>query len=119
LLLPNPEPGSNDDGRLTVSKIFDLDLDASMVVLSACQSGMSRIRAGDEMMGLPRAFIYAGVPSVVASLWNVNDRATAVLMERFYKNLKEMGKAEALQKAQISLIAYLYTEILFSGRLFP
>lgn len=102
-LLLSPE--GNSDGRLTVSEIFDLELDeASMVTLSACQSGMSRIRAGDEMMGLPRAFIYAGAPTVVASLWNVNDRATAILMENFYKNLKDSEKAEALRKAQLSML---------------
>ncbi len=101
-LLLSPE--GSDNGRLTVNEIFDLDLDASLVTLSACQSGVSRIRAGDEMMGLPRAFIYAGAPSVVASLWNVNDEATAILMEGFYKNLRSTEKADALRKAQISMI---------------
>ena len=97
-------PQGENDGRLTVNEIFNIDLTASMVTLSACQSGMSRITAGDEMMGIPRAFIYAGVPTVVASLWNVNDEATAILMEQFYRNLKEYEKGEALQRAQIYMI---------------
>jgi len=97
-------PSDKEDGRLTVSEIFDLELGASLVTLSACQSGMSRIKAGDELMGLPRAFIYAGVPSVVATLWNVSDEATAILMDNFYRNLKVLDKAEALRAAQLELL---------------
>ncbi len=97
-------PSATEDGRLTVNEIFDLELDASLVTLSACQSGMSRIKAGDELMGLPRAFNYAGVPSVVATLWNVSDEATAILMDGFYRNLKVLDKAEALRKAQLKLL---------------
>jgi CHAT domain-containing protein/tetratricopeptide (TPR) repeat protein len=101
-LLLSPE--GNSDGRLTVSEIFDLDLSAFMVTLSACQSGMSRVMAGDEMMGLPRAFIYAGTPTVVASLWNVNDEATAILMKKFYGNLENFKKGDALREAQLFMI---------------
>lgn len=97
-------PSRYDDGRLTANEIFDLDLKSSLVTLSACQSGLSRIRAGDEMMGLPRAFIYAGSPSIVASLWNVNDEATAILMERFYRNLQNKEKDEALRDSQLFLM---------------
>ncbi len=97
-------PTASEDGRLTVNEIFDLELDASLVTLSACQSGMSRIKAGDELMGLPRAFNYAGVPSVVATLWNVSDDATAILMDDFYRNLKVSDKAEALRRAQLKLL---------------
>ena len=59
---------------------------------------------GDELVGLTRAFIYAGTPSVVASLWNVEDSSTAQLMSSFYKNLKTMTKIEALRQAQLQLI---------------
>jgi len=93
-----------DDGRLTVSEIFDLDLNAAMVILSACQSGMSKIKAGDEMTGLPRAFIYAGASTVIASLWNVNDRSTSVLMQKYYHNLKGIRKPDALRSAQLALL---------------
>nr|MBC8360555.1 CHAT domain-containing protein [Candidatus Desulfatibia profunda] len=65
---------------------------------------MSRIKAGDELMGFPRAFIYAGVPAVVATLWNVSDEATAILMDDFYRNLKVSDKAEALRSAQLKLL---------------
>ncbi len=55
-------------------------------------------------MGIPRAFIYAGAPSVVASLWNVNDEATAFLMKELYRNLKGLDKADALRTAQLELL---------------
>ena len=93
-----------DDGKLTVSEIFDLDLNAAMVTLSACQSGMSKIKAGDEMTGLPRAFIYAGASTVIASLWNVNDESTSILMEKYYNNLKDINKPDALRSAQLELL---------------
>ena len=62
-----------EDGRLEVREIFGMDLKASLVVLSACQTGLGKLSNGDELVGLTRAFIYAGTPSVVASLWNVED----------------------------------------------
>jgi len=96
--------GGKEDGRLTMSEIFDLDINAGLVTLSACSTGMSRIKSGDELIGFPRAFIYAGVPSITATLWNVNDEATAVLMTLFYKNLKTQSKAKALRMAQLDLL---------------
>lgn len=98
-------PAASDDGRLTASEIFDLELDVSLVTLSACQTGMSRISAGDEMIGLPRAFIYAGAPSVIASLWNVNDISTSMLMKGLYRSMKNgTDKAESLRSTQVALI---------------
>jgi len=93
-----------DDGRLTVKEIFEMDLNADLVVLSGCETGLGKLSRGDEMVGLTRAFIYAGTPSVVASLWKVEDSSTAALMGSFYKNLKTMSKAEALRQAQLELI---------------
>ena len=93
-----------EDGRLEVREIFGMDLKASLVVLSACETGLGKLSSGDELVGLTRAFIYAGTPSVVASLWNVEDSSTAQLMASFYKNLKTMSKAEALRQAQLNLI---------------
>ncbi len=93
-----------EDGRLEVREIFGMDLNASLVVLSACETGLGKLSSGDELVGLTRAFIYAGTPSVVASLWNVEDSSTAQLMASFYKNLKTMTKVEALRQAQLQLI---------------
>ena len=93
-----------EDGRLEVREIFGMDIKANLVVLSACETGLGKLSSGDELVGLTRAFIYAGTPSVVASLWNVEDSSTAQLMASSYKNLKTMTKVEALRQAQLQLI---------------
>ena len=93
-----------EDGRLEVREIFGMDLKASLIVLSACETGLGKLSTGDELVGLTRAFIYAGTPSVVASLWKVEDSSTAQLMASFYRNLKTMSKVEALRQAQLELI---------------
>jgi len=93
-----------EDGRLEVREIFGMDLKANLVVLSACETGLGKLSSGDELVGLTRAFIYAGTPSVVASLWSVDDSSTAQFMASFYKNLKTMSKVEALRQAQLNLI---------------
>ena len=97
-----------EDGRLEVHEIYGLDLTkaTNLVVLSACESQVGEVSAGDEVVGMTRAFLYAGTPSVIASLWKVDDQATTLLMERFYTHLKEgTGKAQALQQAQQELRA--------------
>jgi CHAT domain-containing protein len=90
-----------DDGRLKVGEIFSLDLKANMVVLSACETGLGKLSNGDELIGLTRAFIYAGTPSIVTTLWKVNDRASYELMREFYQHLKGSKKSEALRQAQL------------------
>ena len=100
--------GEGDDGRLQVHEIFGMDLrNASLVTLSACETALGTISTGDDMVGLSRAFIYAGTPSLIASLWEVDDESTGILMTRFYENWKNKGmnKSEALRQAQISLKA--------------
>ena len=102
-------PLSEEDGLLSAYEILNLKLNADLVVLSACQTGIGKEIKGEGMMGLMRAFMYAGTPSVVVSLWNVNDRSAADLMIRFYKNLwkpgsEKLNKAEALRKAQLEVI---------------
>ena len=94
----------NEDGRLEVKELFGMNLNASLVVLSGCETGLGKLSSGDELIGLSRAFIYAGTPSVVTSLWNVEDSSTAQLMASFYKNLKTMSKVEALRQAQLAMI---------------
>jgi len=91
-----------EDGRLKVAEIFSLNLKADMVVLSACETGLGKISSGDEIIGLTRAFIYAGTPSVVTTLWKVNDRSSYELMRGFYQHLKTSKKSEALRQAQLT-----------------
>lgn len=91
------------DGMLEVREVFGLDLhQASLVVLSACQTELGALSRGDDMVGLSRAFLYAGAPTVVASLWKVDDAATAALMSGFYAQLDHgLGPAAALRAAQV------------------
>ena len=93
---------AQDDGSLTVQDVYGLDLArADLVVLSACETQLGAQSRGDDLVGLNRAFIYAGTPSVIASLWSVNDPATALLMASFYGHLRAgRSKAAALQAAQ-------------------
>ena len=98
--------GGGEDGLLRIYEVFALDLHKSdLVVLSSCESGLGEIRSGDDMIGLSRAFLYAGTPSLIATLWNVDDKATALFMTIFYKNWREdgMSKAKALRMAQKEL----------------
>ncbi|MEC4812629.1 MAG: CHAT domain-containing protein, partial [Scytonema sp. PMC 1069.18] len=89
------------DGLLTAEEIFDLELKANLVVLSACDTGRGKI-TGDGVIGLSRSFISAGVPSVIVSLWSVDDGSTAFLMTEFYQNLQQkMDKATALRQAML------------------
>ncbi len=95
-------PDDEQDGRLEMFEIFDLHLDhCSLVLLSACESGLGGISGGEEIIGFNRAFIYAGAPRVFSSLWKVDDLATAVLVKRFYRNLRAgLSPAESMQSAQ-------------------
>jgi CHAT domain-containing protein len=89
------------DGDLSVAEIFHLNLKACRVILSTCQSGVSRLHPGDEMVGLLQAFFCAGVSGILASLWPVSDVSTVGLMERFYRGWTAgMSPALALQQAQ-------------------
>lgn len=93
------------DRILTTAEIFSMDIDASMVVLSACDTAYGRISGGDEIIGISRAFMYAGTPVVVASLWSVSDESTASLMKSFYKKLIQgVSESRALEEAQLSLM---------------
>jgi len=90
------------DGRQTALDCFDLELDCRLVTLSACESGRGFISAGDEQIGLARAFLYAGARAVVHSLWRIDDRTTQIMMERFYTELRSgRGPGAALRTAQL------------------
>ena len=100
------------DGILEAREVYSLDLSqTNLVVLSACETNISElddqqlvVSAGDELIGLTRAFFFAGTPSIVSSLWSVDDETTSILMKRFYQHLREgMSKAEALRQAQIEV----------------
>ena len=81
---------------------YALDVGASLVTLSACETGVSAVAPGDELMGLVRGFFYAGAPTLVLSLWTVDDEATAELMSDFYKQLLAGARpAAALRSAQL------------------
>ena len=104
------EPGGREDGRLEVHEILGLRLKAHLVVLSACDTALgsgyfAEVPAGDDIVGLTRAFLFAGSPSVVASLWAVNDRSTMGLMSGFYGQLAGSDKATALATAQRAAIS--------------
>lgn len=97
--------GRPRDGSLSLLDVYSLELEADLVVLSACRTALGPDIAGEGLISFTRGFMYAGVPSVVVSLWNVDDEATAVLMERFYTLLLEKGLAPgaALREAQLSV----------------
>ncbi|MGH6693276.1 MAG: CHAT domain-containing protein, partial [Gammaproteobacteria bacterium] len=97
--------GQPQDGFLRLHDIYNLKLDAALVVLSACQTALGKDIRGEGLIGLTRGFMYAGAPRVVASLWAVEDRATAELMKRFYEGMLTRGltPAAALRDAQLAL----------------
>jgi CHAT domain-containing protein/Flp pilus assembly protein TadD len=101
LLFP---PSEKDDGRLNVYEVFEMNINARLVTLSACETGLGNLSMGDEMTGLSRAFLYAGSSSVIVSLWPVADYPTALLMSNFYGYMKEYTLAEALTRAQRDVI---------------
>src|SRR5713101_815972 len=100
-------PGGGEDGRLEVREVFGLDLHAKLVVLSACETGLGKLSRGDEVVGLQRAFLYAGTPAVVTTLWKVDDKATYDLIRAFYTRLDAAGPVEALRQAQLETMRTL------------
>jgi CHAT domain-containing protein len=106
-----PAPGTlvRDRGVLTAEEIGSFDLRRTdLIVLSACDTGLGAIEAGQGVLGLQRAFAQAGARTLLTSLWSVDDAATSVLMENFYRNLwsRHMTKAEALRQAQIAILRH-------------
>ncbi len=90
---------------LQMSEIMRLKLNASLVTLSACSTGLGKLYDGEGIVGLTRAFFYAGADSVVVSLWNVNDFATGEFMKSFYQNLSRgMAKDAALRQAKLAML---------------
>jgi CHAT domain-containing protein/tetratricopeptide (TPR) repeat protein len=100
------ENGKTQDGFLRMHEIFNMQLPADVVVLSACQTALGKEVKGEGLIGLTRGFMYAGAQRVVASLWQVDDRATAELMTRFYRGMLQDGMrpAAALRAAQVEMM---------------
>ncbi|MCX5836510.1 MAG: CHAT domain-containing protein, partial [Deltaproteobacteria bacterium] len=115
-------PDSQDDGRLTALEILKLHFKGRAVVLSACKTALGMSSTGTEIVGFNRSFLYAGSPSVISTLWNVDDKATAQFMDHFYKYL-EAGKdmADALKMAKADMIRkgyppYYWAPFILTGR---
>jgi CHAT domain-containing protein len=95
----------DEDGFLQAYEVYNLRLNTDLVVLSACQTGLGKIFKGEGVVGLSRAFMYAGTRSIAVSLWPVVDQSTALLMENFYEHLHDgKDKDEALRQAQLHLL---------------
>ncbi|OFW11491.1 MAG: hypothetical protein A3H96_00885 [Acidobacteria bacterium RIFCSPLOWO2_02_FULL_67_36] len=95
---------AKEDGVLQAGEVMALELNADLVTLSACSTGLGKVLRGEGILGLVQAFLYAGSRSVTASLWNVNDAATATLMREFYSGLRrELPRDAALRGAKLRL----------------
>lgn len=95
-------PSGNDSGLLSAADLYALHLNADLVTLSACETGVGKAGGGDEIIGLTRGFLYAGARNIVTTLWNVDDKATAQLMEQFYRAVPGTPFSEALRQALIA-----------------
>jgi CHAT domain-containing protein len=105
----------SEDGFLRTDEVFNLRLGSPLVMLSACETGLGKEKRGEGVMGLTRAFMYAGAPTVGVSLWSVADRSTADLMADFYKRLlvatpgstspTGVSASSAMREAQLAMIA--------------
>ncbi len=99
----------NEDGILYSGEIYNLDINADLTVLSACETGLGEIKSGEGLIGLTRALLYAGTKNMVVSLWKVADESTSDLMIDFYTYLLEsneegMEYSKALQQAKLKMI---------------
>ena len=124
-LLLMPESGSGEDGVLHLGEVYNLRLNADLVVLSACDTGLGRIARGEGIIGLSRGFLYAGAKSLLVSLWPVSDDATSSLIVDFYTEL--LGgrpKSQALREAKLRIMArhpeyakpYYWSALVLVGR---
>lgn len=105
LVLSHPDPQNKGDGFLTMADVFKLRLNADFVSLSACNTGMGKIVRGEGVIGLTRAFMYAGTPALMVNLWSVESQSAKLLNTGFYRNLKEgTHRAEALRRSKLHLI---------------
>jgi CHAT domain-containing protein len=94
-------PDTQYDGILTVDKLYSLQLNANLITMSACETGLAQIANGDDLIGLARGFLYAGASAIVSSLWKVDDLSTSYLMTRFYSAMEKTNMRDALRAAQL------------------
>jgi len=111
LVLSGANRASGTEALLSAEDVLALDLrSCELVVLSACETSLGNLTQGDGVLGLQRTFHAGGARTLVASLWSVNDAATSVLMEEFYRNLwhkdKPLSKLEALRQAQLTVLKH-------------
>jgi CHAT domain-containing protein len=110
LALASPAAGSEEDGFLQAQEVLNLELDTDLVMLSACQTGMGRLRGGEGLVGLSAAFFYAGAQSVCASLWQVPSGPTSQLVPELFKEFSQragkVDRAEALRQAQLDVLRH-------------
>ena len=100
-----PDTMSNNDGWLNTADIYNLDLKARLTVLSACNTGSGNLKKGEGLMSLARGFLYAGCPSIVMTMWEVEDNAGTEIMQSFYQILKKGRKTdEALRQAKLKYL---------------
>lgn len=105
LILTREDSSSQEDGILHLNEIYNLNLNADLVVLSACETGRGQVAKGEGIIGLTRGFLYAGASNLLVSLWQVSDATTADLMVDFYdKMLGGMSKPEALREAKLQML---------------
>jgi CHAT domain-containing protein/tetratricopeptide (TPR) repeat protein len=105
ILLAKPEDSAYSNGILYANEIYNLDLNADLVILSSCESGIGKLVRGEGIMALTRGFLYAGADNIIISLWKVYDKSTALLMKSFYRNVfKNKTYSEALRQAKLDMI---------------
>jgi len=115
-------PDNRDDGRLSALEIFKLHFKGRAVILSACKTALGKSSTGSEIIGLNRSFLYAGSPSVVSTLWSIDDKVTADFMDDFYTQIKGgKGIAHSLKQAQVDMIKrkyepYYWAPFILTGR---
>jgi CHAT domain-containing protein len=100
-LVFSKEPDTLEDGLLHAYELYNMQLNADLAVLSACNTGVGKLQKGEGIMSLSRAFKYAGCPNIVMSLWKADDKATKDIMTSFFENLKDGERKDvALQEAR-------------------
>jgi CHAT domain-containing protein/lipoprotein NlpI len=110
LVLSSPRAGT-EDGFLQVRELYNLRLPADLVVLSACRTARGRIDSWEGVLGMPRIFFYSGARSVISTLWPIEDRSTALFMDRFYGGMyRGLSVSKSLQRAKIDLIHLGYKD---------